>query len=54
MRKWIVKDEWLFEIQAHRASGRIKVRGPRVDKRDRALARLLARFISISLNARLA
>lgn len=54
MKKWILKDDWLFEILAHKASGRIKVRGPRVDRRDRALARRLARIISASLNARLA
>lgn len=54
MKKWIVKDEWLFQIMAHKDSGKIEVRGPRVAKRDRALARHLARIISAALNARLA
>ena len=52
MKKWIVKDEWLFQIMEHKASGRIKVCGPRIDRRDRALARRLARIISTSFNAR--
>lgn len=53
MKKWIISDEWLFQILTHKATGRIKVRCPRVDRRDRALARHLARIISTSLNARL-
>jgi len=54
MKKWILKDEWLFQIMAHKDSGKIEVRGPRVDRRHRTLARRLARIISTALNARLA
>ena len=52
MKTWILKDEWVFHIFERKSGKGFKVVTSNVDRRDRALARRLARIISAAFNAR--
>jgi hypothetical protein len=54
MKKWVLMDEWLFQVYAHKDSGKVKVAAPRVRKREREHARRVAQQIKMQFKNRTA